>query len=100
MPPMNAIQLVISANLAKDALLRTVFEAVAKGRSIQIRDLRAKFSSEALEHSIPALKSADLIRESPAPIEDFSTLYVTANGLTAELALKDRNLMDNLAAQI
>jgi hypothetical protein len=99
MAPLTAIQLVLSSNLVKDAILRTVFEAVAKSRSIQVKDLKEKFSTEQLEHSIPALKGADLIRESTAPIQDFSTLYVTANGLTAESALKDRNLMENLAGQ-
>lgn len=99
MAPLTAIQLLLSSNLVKDAILRTVFEAVAKRRSIQVKDLKEQFSSEQLQHSIPALKGADLIRESIAPIEDFSTLYVTANGLTAESALKDRNLMENLASQ-
>jgi hypothetical protein len=100
MPQMNAIQIVLSSNLVRDTLLRTVFEAVAKSRSLQLRDLKVKFSPEQLEHSLPALKDADLIGESTAPIADFSTLYVTANGLTAENALKDRALMDNLAMQI
>jgi len=100
MEPVTAIQIVLSANLVNNALLRSVFEAVARKRSVKIRDLKDQFSSEQLEHSIPALKGADLIRESRAPIADFSTLYVTENGLTAERALKDQNLMDALTTRV
>jgi len=40
-------------------------------------------------------KDADLIKERTAPIEDFNTYYVTADGLTAERQLR---LVEPLAA--
>ena len=94
-----------------DAATRAVFEAVAKRRTILLRDLKrdlnsdlksdlseepGNVSTESVEHSLSVLKNADLIRERPAPISDFSTFYVTANGLNAAQALKDPKVMSSL----
>jgi hypothetical protein len=77
-----------TSNVLRDPKARGVFEAVAKPRTISLRDLKSSFSSdEDLQESIAVLKEADLIGEKPAVIQDFSTLYVTANGLNAVLAL-------------
>jgi hypothetical protein len=57
-------------------------------------------STEELEHSITVLKDADLIKERPAAISDFSTLYLTANGLSAANALKDSSLTAKFSSQI
>lgn len=82
--------------LFEDAATRNVFEAVAKPRTILIRDLKNTFSGENLEHSINVLKEADLIKEKPAVINDFSTLYLTADGMDAVQALKRYNLKTDL----
>jgi hypothetical protein len=89
-----------TTNLFRDVTTRGVFEAVAKPRTILVRDLRNNFSREDLEHSITALKEADLIKEKPAVIDDFSTLYLTANGLNVAQALKQPSLKAELAELI
>ena len=81
-----------TANLLKDETTRGVFQAVAKPRTIQIRDLRVKFKSDVLERSIKKLTDAKLIKVSEAPIEDFKTLYVTTNGLNLAQALTRRGV--------
>jgi hypothetical protein len=77
-----------TANLFKDETTRGIFKAIAEPRTVQIRDLRLKFSDAgALGQSIKDLADANLIKVSEAPIEDFKTLYVTADGLNWARAL-------------
>jgi hypothetical protein len=97
----------LASKVFRDAVTRTVFEAVAKPRTILVRDLKnnvtqedTNLSNEDLEHSITVLKDADLIRERPAVISDFSTLYLTRNGFDAANALKDPSLMSRFETQI
>ena len=101
MGPLN--QVLAAVRVFQDPTVRTVFDAVAKPRAILLRDLRnnvlqdeGSVSKETVEHSISVLKDADLIKERPAAIGDFSTLYLTANGLSAAQALNDPKLMSNL----
>ncbi len=72
-------------------ILKDVFKAVVKDREILFRDLRkaqTHIAPDELKASLDQLKAADLIKEYPASIQDFSTYYVTAGGLNAELELK------------
>lgn len=80
-------------NLLDDAGTRKVFKAVAAPRTIQLRDLETSLSGTDmvkfdLERSIDVLKDADLIKVRPAAIRDFSTIYLTENGLGVAQALK------------
>jgi hypothetical protein len=76
-------------NMFEDGTTRGIFEAVAHPRTILVRDLKSRFPDEALlNRTISLLKSADLIKEKPSAIDDFNTLYVTADGLSAVKALK------------
>jgi hypothetical protein len=77
-----------STELLRDDTTRGVFEAVAEPRTILVRDLRNSFPHAQLESSIAALKQAKLIKESPAVLDGFSTLYLTAGGLGVAQALK------------
>ena len=80
-----------TANLLKDETTRGVFKAVAGPRTVQFRDLKLQFSdASALGQSIKKLAEANLIKVSEAPIEDFKTLYVTADGLNWAQALTRR----------
>jgi hypothetical protein len=80
-------------NLFDDDATRGVFEAVALPRTIMVRDLKTRFSDDVLNKTISRLKGLDLIKEKPSVIDDFNTLYVTANGLSAVKALKQRSLV-------
>ncbi len=51
-------------------------------------ELQATLNNSKLEDAVKKLKDADLIKERTAPIEDFNTYYVTADGLTAERQLR------------
>jgi hypothetical protein len=84
-------------DIFKDDTTRGIFEAVAKPRTILVRDLKSNFPHVDLKRSITLLKDADLIREQPAVIDDFSTLYVTANGLNVVQAMKHPLLRAELA---
>jgi hypothetical protein len=99
MVALNSITLL----LASDAIVRTVFKEILKNRSAVFRDLlgsvRRLSSNEEdsrlqVENAVTQLKAADLIEERRAPIEDFNSYYVTADGLTAErqLRLGDRDI--------
>lgn len=86
-----------TTNLFQDDATRGVFEAVANPRTILIRDLKSNFPHIDLKRSITLLKDANLIKEQPAVIDDFSTLYVTASGLNVAQAMKLPHLRRELA---
>jgi len=77
-----------TSQVLSDSNTRGIFEAVAKPRTISVGELRRSFPAVNLEQSIRTLKDADLIAENPAIIGDFTTLYVTANGLNVAQALR------------
>jgi len=58
-----------------------------------VRDLKSRFSDDVLNKTINRLKGLDLIKEKPSVIDDFNTLYVTADGLSAVRALQQRSLV-------
>lgn len=79
-------------NLFEDGTTRGVFEAVAKPRTILVRDLKTRFPNNSqLDQTISRLIKAELIKVKPSIIQDFNTLYVTADGLSADRALKQRS---------
>jgi len=64
-----------------------VFHTVADARKIALKDLWDSVegsSKEQVSESVKQLSKAGLIAEVPSSLEDFSTYYVTADGLTAE----------------
>jgi hypothetical protein len=75
------------AGIFSDVTTRGVFEAVAKPRTILFRDLKVDFPPEDVQRSLDRLKKANLIKEQTSAIQDFSTLYVTADGLSAAYAM-------------
>jgi hypothetical protein len=80
------------SNLLEDGETRGIFEAVAQPRTILVRDLKTRFPNKVLlNQTISRLKNAALIKEMPSVIEDFNTLYVTADGLSAVKALQQRS---------
>lgn len=82
-----------ASKILSDSNTRGVFEAVAEPRTISVRELRKSFPKVNLEQSIESLKALDLIAEKPAIIGDFSTLYVTANGLNVAQVLRSSILI-------
>jgi hypothetical protein len=80
----KVIQLVFKEILQnRSVLFKEIFESLAK--KPELETAMTKFS---LEDAVKSLKDADLIKERSAPIEDFNTYYVTANGLSAERQLR------------
>jgi predicted MarR family transcription regulator len=76
-----------------------VFHKVADSRKISLKDLwDLGPSKEAISESVRQLSKAGLIGEVPSSLEDFSTYYVTADGLTAERQMRrlDPNLLSSL----
>jgi hypothetical protein len=92
-----ALDLTLSALLANGVVV-SVFKEVLKNRSALFRDvvnsvgrksnLPSHTAKTEVENAVLLLKDADLIRENTAPIEDFTSYYVTAKGLNAERQLK------------
>jgi hypothetical protein len=104
----------VIALLHTNDLVKQVFSEVLKRRRVQLRDLRESLVDspqfglpssggsaaanegraqdpvvqEKIEDAVQKLKDAKLIDERQAPIRDFSTYYVTANGLNAERDLR------------
>jgi predicted MarR family transcription regulator len=77
--------------LASSDVLKDVFSIVAKNRSVLFKELcqyvKVRDQNE-VEDAVKKLEKADLIKERSAPIKDFYTYYVTADGLTAEKQLR------------
>jgi hypothetical protein len=71
--------------------IREVFKAVARHKYVRRRDLRDQVQSatdpQELNLVLNELTNASLIRAEKAPLADFDTYYVTAEGLSAERAL-------------
>jgi hypothetical protein len=101
--------------LLVDSMTGQIFNEVFKRRRIQLKDLRESLIRSAepdaarrvggvataerkptpnpviegrIENAVQKLKAAKLIDERQAPIKDFSTIYITENGLNAERELR------------
>jgi len=67
---------------------REVLHVIARRMRAQLKDLiGGPLRRERAIESINALKSANLIKESPSPVPDLSTYFVTAAGLQADREL-------------
>jgi predicted transcriptional regulator len=79
--PVDLNKLSVLAN--KDNI--KVFDQVIEHRSIRFKELirRTGLTRAETKQALRVLKSASLIDEKGAPIEDFNTYYVTATGLEA-----------------
>lgn len=76
-----------------------VFHKVADSRKIVLKDLWDLGPSKAeISESVKQLSKAGLIGEVPSSVEDFSTYYVTADGLTADRQIRrlDPDLLHSL----
>lgn len=71
--------------------VRDVFNKVAKERTIRFKKLQSDLGIERDEAfaSLNKLKEANLIKEHEAAVEDFTTFYVTAEGLSVERELRN-----------
>jgi len=83
----------VFAALLQDTVARKVLEAIAREKKLQFRDLSKVFQLEHIEgkdasKALELLKTAGLIGEETAPIADFHTYYVTAEGLSTERQLR------------
>ena len=71
---------------------RRVFKAVAKARTIRVKDLgeALNMDNEDVLKALDELEAADLveIREAPEHLEGFRTSYPTAEGLSAQRELR------------
>jgi hypothetical protein len=83
----------VFAALLQDTAARKVLEAIAREKKLQFKDLSKTvqiehLTSEDASKALELLKTAGLIGEETAPIADFHTYYVTAEGLSAERQLR------------
>ena len=83
----------VFATLLQDTVARKVLETLAREKKLQSRDLSKVFQIEHIEDkdagkALELLKTAGLIGEEMAPIADFHTYYVTAEGLSTERQLR------------
>ena len=85
------------ATLLSDKIVQQVFKEILKNRTALFKEIRESVSATSgveyssqlskIEEAVQSLKDADLIKERESPIEDFTTYYVTADGLSAEKQL-------------
>ncbi len=85
----------VFAALLQDTDARKVLEAIAREKKLYFRDLAKVLQLEHIEgtdanpiKALELLKTAGLIEEETAPISDFHTYYVTAEGLSTERQLR------------
>jgi predicted DNA-binding ArsR family transcriptional regulator len=83
----------VFAALLQDTDARKVLAAIAREKKLYFRDLAKVFQLEHIEgqdanKALELLKTAGLIEEETAPISDFHTYYVTAEGLSTERQLR------------
>jgi hypothetical protein len=84
------------ATVLSSDLPKNVFKEILKNRSALFKDIRASVSENQLpnvgvkeiERAVKTLVDASLVKERSAPIEDFNTYYVTADGLGVERMLR------------
>jgi len=81
-------------SLFSDRFTRNLFETIVKERRINYRDLRQSIDldEEDTSERLERLKEAKLIEAKSAPVKDFETYYVTANGLSVERELRRQDV--------
>lgn len=76
--------------LLNNDLMRRIFYAIARKRRISMGDLLRTIDTppEQAQKILERLKGIHLIEESSAPLREWNTYFVTADGLSAERALE------------
>jgi|HubBroStandDraft_1064217.scaffolds.fasta_scaffold95640_2 hypothetical protein len=82
--------------LLSNPVLQEVFKEIVKNRSALFKELVTSLSNNTdlnledhqVAGALEQLKNADLIKEREAPIKDFNSYYITADGLTADRQLR------------
>ena len=85
------------SELLKDTVTLAVLDIIAEEKRVPFKDLGEAVKRfvgqpvdvEDLRERLDWLKDVKLIAEEPAPVIDFSTYYITADGLLAERQLHD-----------
>lgn len=68
-----------------DPTTKQVLHTVVAGKAVRLRQLLTGVASEAATlRAIEILKEAQLIKETPAAIDDLKTYFVTASGLEVD----------------
>jgi hypothetical protein len=66
-----------------------VLRTVVNGRAVRLRELVTEnVTQEDALQAIDILKDAQLIKETPSPINDLKTYFVTASGLQVDRMVK------------
>jgi hypothetical protein len=79
--------------LVTDPAMRLAFDNIVKQRAVQWKDLSTFFEGEQIDKTdgrakLNVLKNANLIKEEPCDIDDFTTFYVTKEGLSVNRKLR------------
>jgi predicted transcriptional regulator len=99
---LEVLQSFTARDTARDKVTLEVLGKVADMRSASFKEIlesidpqsiypesdKTKESREHVENAVKTLKQAGLIKERSAPIEDFNSYYVTADGLNAASELR------------
>lgn len=67
-----------------DPMNREVLHTIAAGRAVRLGQLMIRGERSRVLQAIGILKGAELIKETPSPIEELKTYFVTASGLQAD----------------
>lgn len=77
----------VTLGLLSDPIARRIFDHVVKMRSIRFADIAKRVQPEvdrdAAKAMLQKLEQAQLIGEKGAALDDYTTYYVTADGLEA-----------------
>jgi predicted transcriptional regulator len=79
----------------KDEGTRNVFSLVVGERRVRLKDLqdRLQLNRDEARNSLESLTRDNLIQKQPAPLEDFSLYYVTAQGLELAHELRRTSIL-------
>ena len=71
-------------------LMKEVLKEIVKTQAVLLKDLvnRIPQGKSEVTKALSELKRAELIKERQAPLDDFNTYYVTAEGLQAHSRLR------------
>lgn len=89
-----ALDTIAIAALLSNKVVLQVFKNILEKRSVLFKEILASQGQktgeerERLEDAVKVLKKAELIKERSAPIEDFNTYYITADGLSVARELR------------
>ena len=72
-----------------DPKINKILHTIVRQKTARLKDLVSNdISEEETLRAIEQLKSANLIKESPSPIPDLATYFITASGLLAGREVK------------